>query len=119
MAENATKTAPISPQFDWDAQDQGLVLGAFYYGFIFTMLPGGYLAERFGPKWVMFVAFLGASLCSLLSPVAAVQGGTVGLIALKVIQGLFQVSLPLESLQAKNLEHLPFFRVPLFQDPLP
>jgi hypothetical protein len=37
--------------FDWDAQEQGMVLGAFYYGFFVSMLPSGFLAER--GRWVI------------------------------------------------------------------
>ncbi len=77
--------------FDWDAQEQGIILGAFYYGFIVTPLPGGFLAERYGAKWVVFSSLLLASICSLLSPPAAIYGGKPALIAVKVLQGLFQV----------------------------
>ena len=68
-----------------------MVLGAFFYGYIFTMLPGGYLAERYSAKWVIFLTVSLASLCSILSPVSAKLGGYGGFIAVKVIQGFVQV----------------------------
>ncbi len=77
-------------EFDWNAQEQGIILGAFYYGFIFTMLPGGYLSERYSGKWVLFVSFAGATLCNFLAPWTARQGGYVGFIILKVAQGFVQ-----------------------------
>ena len=68
-----------------------MVLGAFFYGYIFSMIPGGYLAERYGSKWVILLASLGSSLCSILSPISAKMGGYGGFIAVKVIQGFVQV----------------------------
>jgi len=35
-----------SGEFNWNGQERGLVLGAFFYGYILTQLPGGYLAGR-------------------------------------------------------------------------
>ncbi len=55
------------------------------------MLPGGFLAERYSAKWLLFGAFLGGTLCSFLSPLAANLGGSTGFIILKVIQGFLQV----------------------------
>ena len=74
-----------------------MVLGAFFYGYIFTMLPGGYLAERYGAKWVIFMTVSLPSVCSILSPIAAKIGGYGGFIAIKVIQGFVQVFLKLLS----------------------
>ena len=73
----------------WFSQFQ--VLGAFYYGFIITMLPGGYLAEMYSSKNVILVSAIGATACSFLSPIMARTGGYVGFIILKVIQGMLQV----------------------------
>ena len=36
--------------YDWTSEQQGLVLGSFFYGYITTQLAGGYLADRFGAK---------------------------------------------------------------------
>lgn len=33
----------IEPGFDWSPKQQGFILGAFFYGYIFTQLPGGKL----------------------------------------------------------------------------
>jgi len=32
--------------FNWDSEEQGLILGAFFYGYIATQIPGGILAEK-------------------------------------------------------------------------
>ncbi|XP_072175682.1 sialin-like [Diadema setosum] len=58
-------------KFLWDAHTQELILAAFYYGCIFTQIPGGWLADKYGTKWVMGFGFLLSSVCTLLGPVAA------------------------------------------------
>ena len=75
----------------WDKPLQGLVLGSFFWGYIVTQMPGGWLASRFGGKrvfgWFMFLS----SVATLLSPVAA-RNSPYFLIVLRVIVGVGQVS---------------------------
>lgn len=35
-------------QFVWDAKTRGVILGAFFYGYIVTELPGGWFSYKFG-----------------------------------------------------------------------
>ncbi len=56
-----------------------------------SMLIGGYLTERYDAKWVLFTALLGGATCTLLVPVIVNNFDKIGLIVLRVIQGLFQV----------------------------
>jgi MFS family permease len=86
------KETKESGGFDWDAQEQGMVLGAFYYGFFVSMLPGGFLAERYGGRWVILFSVLGGSLISLIQPFAANEGGSTYFILSRAIQGLLMVT---------------------------
>ena len=36
----------------WTSYEKGWVLGAFFYGYIIPMIPGGALSERIGSKFV-------------------------------------------------------------------
>jgi ACS family sodium-dependent inorganic phosphate cotransporter-like MFS transporter 5 len=76
--------------FNWDAEQQGIILGAFYYGFFVTQIPGGALAEKFGGKWVYGMGVLVPAILNLLTPSAA-YAGTIPFIILKVVQGLGEV----------------------------
>ena len=38
-----------------DVNDQGVILGMFFYGYVLTQLPGGRLAEIVGGKWLFGV----------------------------------------------------------------
>lgn len=76
--------------YDWDSETQGWILGSFFYGYILTQVPGGYLAGRFGPKWLMGFGILGTVIFTLLTPVAADLGASY-LIAVRVLEGIGEV----------------------------
>ncbi|XP_072246727.1 sialin [Leuresthes tenuis] len=73
--------------YNWDSETQGWILGSFFYGYILTQIPGGYLASRFGPKWLMGFGILGTVVFTLLTPVAAALGASY-LIAVRVLEGI-------------------------------
>ncbi len=71
----------------WDSYVQGIVLGAYFYGYLVTQVPGGRLAEVVSGKWVFFVAVLMHLIPTILSPVMAeIHWGA--LVALRIIEGL-------------------------------
>ncbi len=43
------------PDFTWDSSTQGIILGSFFYGYILTQIPGGWLATKFGGKRIFLV----------------------------------------------------------------
>lgn len=77
--------------FDWDEETQGIILSAFYYGYIVTHLPGGMLAERFGGKYSLGFGVLSTAVFTLLTPWTVSIGGATGLIVLRVLEGLGEV----------------------------
>ncbi|XP_043235324.1 putative inorganic phosphate cotransporter [Amphibalanus amphitrite] len=87
--------APPPPEHDdtevgeyvWDEFTQGLLLAAFYWGYLVTQVPGGFLAERFGSKRVLGVSQGLNGALALLLPVAA-DGGPGWVIAVRFIQGV-------------------------------
>jgi len=88
--EEANKTASATQDgpFNWDSKQQGTILAAFFYGYIFTQIPGGMLAEKFGGKLVLLVGIAWTALLTLLTPVIAEAGGFAGLVAIRVLEGL-------------------------------
>lgn len=63
------------PEFgSWDSITQGAILGSFFYGYIFTQIPGGYLAHRYGGKFVYLVGVFGTAAFTLLTPPIAHMG---------------------------------------------
>lgn len=74
--------------YDWSQQKQGLILSAFYIGYVVTHLPGGILADKFGGKWTLSVGILATAFFTLITPVCIVHGGADALIVLRVFMGL-------------------------------
>lgn len=62
---------PMAAEFGWDRTMQGIVLSSFFYGYLITQVPGGWLADRFGGKLVLGLGVLWWSLFTLLTPPAA------------------------------------------------
>ncbi|KAM7292517.1 sialin [Ixodes scapularis] len=84
---NETSAVLKDGPFAWDPVAQGVVLGAFFYGYIVTPIPGGRMAERFGAKWLFGLGTLFTGLLSLAIPSAAYAGQGY-LVAVRVLQGI-------------------------------
>ena len=67
------------------------MLSSFFYGYIITQLPGGYLALKFGGKNLFGIGILATAVFTLLTPVAA-RAGVALLVALRILIGLCEVS---------------------------
>ncbi|GFR93810.1 vesicular glutamate transporter [Elysia marginata] len=83
---NKTSTSK-SAEFDWDGKTQGLVLGSFFYGYITTQIPGGWLASRIGGKNLFGFGVLCTALLTLITPVA-VRYSVYLFIAVRVLEGI-------------------------------
>jgi len=78
--------------FDWDMNTQGLVLGAFFYGYAMTNVAGGMLAQRVGGKLLMLVGVFWTALLTLLTPVLTTVGGFGAIFAVRLLEGIGEVS---------------------------
>lgn len=67
------------------------MLAAFFYGYLVTQLPGGWLAQKVGGKWVFGVGIVMTSVFTLLTPLAADTSVWV-LVAVRILEGFFEVS---------------------------
>ncbi|XP_063598728.1 putative inorganic phosphate cotransporter isoform X2 [Penaeus indicus] len=91
----------VEGEFAWDEETQGLILGAFFYGYTATNFLGGRLAEYLGGRLVFGLGSGLASLLALLSPLCA-RISTGLFVASRVLTGVSQgVTFPaLNSLMA-------------------
>lgn len=83
-------TAKISKEngeFEWQKWQQGLVLSAYYWGYMLSQIPGGQLAEQFGGRHVFGWSMVIAAVATLLCPIAA-SNSFILLIILRIIIGL-------------------------------
>lgn len=66
-------------------------MGAFFWGYMVTQIPGGILAEKYGGKYVLGIGILLTDFFSMLTPLAARHGGSGAVIAMRVLTGLAEV----------------------------
>ncbi|KOC59597.1 Putative inorganic phosphate cotransporter [Habropoda laboriosa] len=84
---NATKISTKDGPFVWNEPLQGLILSAYFWGYMLSLLPGGRMADLLSAKWVMNGSVLLNVVASILSPVAAEIHYTL-FIAMRFIQGI-------------------------------
>ncbi|KAK7098468.1 sialin-like [Littorina saxatilis] len=76
-------------EFSWSKETQGLILGSFFWGYLLTQLPGGWLASRYGGKRVLGYCMCACSLLTLLMPIAARTDWRF-LMGLRILAGICQ-----------------------------
>ncbi|XP_077598954.1 sialin [Stigmatopora nigra] len=89
-SENRSRTVEQpdgTPQYPWDAETQGWLLGAFFFGYLCTQIPGGYLAGRYGGSLFLGLGVLCTAVLTVLTPLAA-EWGPAWLFALRALEGL-------------------------------
>jgi len=69
---------------------QGVVLGAFFYGYIVTSLIAGQLTDWIGARWLIGSAILITGVLNTIIPVCA-QWSVYAVIAVRILSGLVQV----------------------------
>ena len=76
-----------------DERIEGMVMGAFYWGYGLSQVPGGFLAQRFGGRLMLIVSFTGWTIASFLTPRTATNA--LGMSAARVIVGIPRLPHPL------------------------
>src|ERR1700732_4136518 len=57
---------PLARDKGYDEAARGLVLSSFFWGYIWLQLPGGWIADRFGGKWVLAAGVALWSIATIL-----------------------------------------------------
>ena len=78
---------PMQDQFGWSELQVGIILGSFYFGYMITMILGGYLADKYGGKKVLGYGLLIWPLFTIITPFFA-YSGLWWLILIRVLMGL-------------------------------
>ncbi|ESO85639.1 hypothetical protein LOTGIDRAFT_155130 [Lottia gigantea] len=76
-------------EFDWDKPLQGLILGAFFWGYCVLQSASGWICDRYGVKRVLSIAFSITTILCLVSPICA-RTSPYLFICLRIALGLFQ-----------------------------
>jgi len=67
--------------------EAGMIFGAFQAGYLVSVVPAGWLADRYSPRWVITIGAVGTALPSLAF--AAVADGFLVGTVLRFLSGLF------------------------------
>jgi len=68
----------MSKELDWNLMEQSTVLAAFFWGYIWSQIPGAYIAKRYGGHIVLCFAAVAWSASTLIvPPLAAYSSGYV------------------------------------------
>nr|CAG4645485.1 EOG090X04X8 [Lynceus sp. MCZ IZ 141354] len=87
--ETVNGTTTYVQEFTWNSKEQGLVLGSFFYGYIVTQIPGGWLAPRLGASRLYCLGIFATALLTIFTPLIATTG-LIPLVATRIIEGLFE-----------------------------
>ncbi|XP_025017807.1 putative inorganic phosphate cotransporter [Tetranychus urticae] len=101
--DNITSELKVEPynkvRFTWSGEEQGIVLGSYYYGYALVQIISGLLADKYDPVHLAVGTHTLASLLTLLTPYAA-SNGIISLAIVRGLLGLSHISLPLCLMQA-------------------
>ncbi|CAF0789899.1 unnamed protein product [Adineta steineri] len=64
----ANNTVEIEGPYQWSKNTQGIILGGYFWGYLITEIPGGYLAVRFGARYIFGIAMIVSGIVTLLMP---------------------------------------------------
>ncbi|XP_003743735.1 sialin [Galendromus occidentalis] len=96
LASTNSESAGFSPRnstflrngpFAWSPKTQGVILGAFFWGYVITPIPGGFMAERYGGKWLFGLGVVLTGILGMLIPIVTTKFGHEGLIGIRALQG--------------------------------
>lgn len=75
----------VSGEFGINATQAGLYMSAFFAGYLITQIPGGIMADRYQPKYILMVCTaLGGVMTAAMSAITSYQMGLV----IRVITGI-------------------------------
>ncbi|RXM33402.1 Vesicular glutamate transporter 3 [Acipenser ruthenus] len=76
-------------QFNWDPETVGLIHGSFFWGYIVTQIPGGFISNKLAANRVFGAAIFLTSMLNMFIPFAArVHYGCV--LFVRILQGLVE-----------------------------
>ena len=78
--------------FDWNPEQQGIILGSYFYGNIPSLLFSGAAANKFGGRWLFGIGMVVTAIATLMNPLAAIYGGETGIVIARVFIGIAMVN---------------------------
>ncbi|KAH8407687.1 hypothetical protein KR222_010744 [Zaprionus bogoriensis] len=71
-------------------EQKSIMLSSFFWGYIVTQVPGGYIAQRYGAKSLLMLGLSTCAILTLVSPLSLKLGGWITLCVVRFLEGLTQ-----------------------------
>src|SRR4051812_4948480 len=81
----------IAKDFNLTPVDMGVVMSAFFAGYALFQIPGGLLADKFGPRKTMAIAI---SWWSIFTGLTAMVSNLTSMLVVRVLFGIGEASFP-------------------------
>ena len=72
-------------KFDWNSDQQGLILGSYFYGYLPTQIFGGIIADRYNPVVSYDLGIVMFSIISLFTLLATNSIGLSGIVTIRIL----------------------------------
>ncbi|XP_034103688.1 putative inorganic phosphate cotransporter [Drosophila albomicans] len=76
--------------YNFTEEQKSYMLSSFFWGYIVTQVPGGYIAQRYGAKMLLLSGLAACGILTLLTPLSAKLGGWPAVCAIRFLEGLTQ-----------------------------
>ncbi|KAL7737229.1 hypothetical protein ACLKA6_005411 [Drosophila palustris] len=76
--------------YSFTEQQRSYMLSSFFWGYIVTQVPGGYIAQRYGAKMLLLVGLASCAILTMLTPLSLRYGGWQTLCVVRILEGLTQ-----------------------------
>lgn len=86
---NITQTNSPNAKYYWSSKTRNLILSAFIWGFLCTLVAGGRISEIYGSKWPYGLSILATAIFTLITPFVT-KLNPLCLIAIRFFQGCFE-----------------------------
>ncbi|EDW09107.2 putative inorganic phosphate cotransporter isoform X1 [Drosophila mojavensis] len=88
--DSSEEAAEVDQLFSFTESEKSYMLSSFFWGYIVTQVPGGYIAQRYGAKMLLMVGLVACAILTLLTPLSLKLGGWQALCVVRVLEGLTQ-----------------------------
>lgn len=87
---SAAHPADVSAWTTWSTDMESAIDSSFFWGYLVTQIPGGFLASFFPANRIFGAAIVGSAFCNMFIPLCIYLNPII-LICVRVIQGLVEV----------------------------
>lgn len=82
--------ADVTSWFTWSTNMESAIDSSFFWGYLVTQIPGGFLASFFPANQIFGAAIVGSAFCNMFIPLCIYLNPII-LICVRIIQGLVEV----------------------------